>query len=123
MLLGELLPPGNVLNCVLNRKKTVEYAPKPSFSASIAKVTIDRIESEELGTGRRMPGEIGVAVLGADVVGEGESVKVLVARGARNAKVRNRRTAVGLASFAGPRGKPEGGDARNRDVACAREAG
>ena len=67
-----------------------------------AKVAIDRIESEQLGARRRMSREIGVSVLGADVVGEGESVKIFVARGARNAKVRNRRTAVGLASFAGP---------------------
>src|SRR6185436_8566895 len=51
-----------------------------------------------------------------------EAIKVLVARAARHAKVRNRGAHLGLAGGAGPRGEAERRDQRRRHLALAAEA-
>src|SRR5439155_7084483 len=63
-----------------------------------------------------------MAVLGADVVGEGEAVEVLVARAARNAEVRDGGRVVGVARFAGPRRQAEGRDPGKGHGALGSEA-
>src|SRR5262249_9112862 len=69
-----------------------------------AEVAVDGIETKKLGARRGMSGEIGMSVLGADVVGEGEAIEILVSRGPRNAEVGNARTGIRFASLSLPRG-------------------
>src|SRR5205085_1372708 len=87
-----------------------------------AKVTVDGVEAEKLGAGRRMTGEIRVPVLHPDVVRKRQPIKIFVTRSARYAKIRDGRGCVGLTGVARPSGKAERRRAREGNAALAREA-